>query len=93
MGYSGYDIVPGHSTSIGFDITEHNRLSEPYSECRHAESLKLEGDVPYSYVECRNMCVHKIVHAKMWIAGQPDMLQDKEAQTPTVDMTDSSMKH
>ena len=62
VGYSGYDIVPGHSTSIGFDITEHNRLSEPYSECRHVESLKLEGDVPYSYVECRNMCVHKIVN-------------------------------
>ena len=53
VGYAGYDIVPGHSTSIGFDIAEHNRLSEPYSKCRHAESLKLEGNVPYSYVECR----------------------------------------
>ena len=64
VGYLGYDIVPGHSTSIGLDISEHNRLSEPYSECRHTESLKLEGNVPYSYVECRNMCIHKIVKSK-----------------------------
>ena len=61
VGNAGYDIVPGHSTSIGFDITEHNRLSEPYSECRYAESLKLQGDVTYSYAECRNMCIHDIV--------------------------------
>ena len=80
VGYSGYDIVPGHSTSIGFDIIEHNRLSEPYSECRHIGSLQLVGNVPYSYVECRNMCIHKIVKAEVWIAGQLDMLQEEEVQ-------------
>ena len=61
LGNSGYDVPPGASTSIGFDITEHIRLSEPYSECRSTESMQLEGNVAYSFVECRNICVHKIV--------------------------------
>ena len=62
--FAGYDVSPGYTTSIGFDITEHHRLSQPYSECRKRQSLKLGGDVPYSYVECRNLCIHKIVKEK-----------------------------
>ena len=63
MGFAGYDITPGYTTSIVFDITEHARLSEPYSECRKTRSIKLSANanVPYSYVECRNLCIHKIV--------------------------------
>ena len=61
IGNYGHEFSPGLTTSIGFDITKHIRLSEPYSTCRSTESMKLEGDVEYSYVECRNMCVQDIV--------------------------------
>ena len=61
VGNDGCEMVPGLSTSIGFDITEHNRLSEPYSECRSTDSMKLEVEVTYSYVECRNICIQDIV--------------------------------
>ena len=55
------DVSPGYTTSIGFEITEHIRLSEPYSECRTTASMPLKGDVAYSFTECRNMCIHQIV--------------------------------
>ena len=56
-----YDVSPGYSTSIGFDITENIRVSEPHSECRTTGSMPLKGNVAYSFVECRNMCVHEIL--------------------------------
>ena len=61
MGFAGYEVTPGYTTSIGFDITEHLRLSEPYSECRRTENIRLDGNLPYSYVECRNLCIHEMV--------------------------------
>ena len=64
IGNDGYYTVPGTSTSIGFYITEHKRLSEPYSECRHSKSMKLGNNLPYSFLECRNMCIHKIIMDK-----------------------------
>ena len=61
VGVMGYDILPGHATSIGFDITEHERLSEPYSTCRGVDSMSLEDNLTYSFTECKNMCIHKHV--------------------------------
>ena len=58
---AGYDVFPGYFTSIGFDITENIRLSEPHSECRTTASVPLKGNVAYSFVECRNMLVHEIL--------------------------------
>ena len=42
IGNYGHEFSPGLTTSIGFDITKHIRLSEPYSTCRSTESMKLE---------------------------------------------------
>ena len=39
------------------------------------------------------ICVFIKLSSKNVDAGQPDMLQDKEVSTPTVDITYSSMKH
>ena len=64
VGVMGYDILPGHATSIGFDITEHERLSEPYSTCRGVDSMPLEGNLTYSFTECKNNCIHKLITEK-----------------------------
>ena len=61
MADAGYYLQPGTITSLGFDILEHVRLSEPYNVCRHTKSIKFETDGAYSLVECRNMCIHGIV--------------------------------
>ena len=59
VGVLGYDILPGHSTSIGFDIVEYERLSDPYSTCAGVDSMALEGNFAYSFTECKNMCIHQ----------------------------------
>ena len=56
VGQTGFDFVPGFSTSVGFDITEHKRLSEPFSTCG-----KTGSNSAYSFVECRNLCMHDVV--------------------------------
>ena len=61
VGILGYDILAGQSTSIGFDIKDHKRLSQPYSTCRDVYSMHLEGNLPYSFTECKNMCIHNLI--------------------------------
>ena len=58
IGYSGYEAVPGLSTSLEFYTIEHTRLPEPYNECRYATTETQKSGAPYSYVECRNDCLH-----------------------------------
>ncbi len=58
IGNSAYEAAPGFSTSLIFDTTEHTRLPEPYNECRHMTDFTQKSEVPYSYVECRNDCLH-----------------------------------
>ena len=64
VGAIGYDILPGHATSIGFDIIEYERLSDPYSMCRGVDSMPLDGNFTYSFTECKNICIHKLVIQK-----------------------------
>ncbi len=58
IGNSGYEVLPGLSTSLVFDTIEHTRLPEPYNQCRHSTDNTQKSDVPYSFVECRNDCIH-----------------------------------
>ncbi len=58
IGFSAYEAAPGLSTSMTFETTEHTRLPEPYNQCRHTTKTTGESDVPYSFVECRNDCIH-----------------------------------
>ncbi len=61
LGYAGHDVVPGVSTSIGFDVKEHHRLPEPYNGCRNGQSLGTTGDYGYSYSECRNCVLRNLL--------------------------------
>ena len=57
----GYDILPGHSTSLRFDIVEHRRLPRPYTPCRNTENWTLVKNFTYTFAECRNLCIHQYV--------------------------------
>ena len=61
IGNGGYDMEPGHLITIGFNIREQIRLPEPYSHCGETRSTKFGSSIPFTFVECRNMCIHKIV--------------------------------
>ena len=56
----GYDLVPGHDTTIRFSISEQRRLPLPYSRCR---TVKIEN-ITYTFTECRNRCIHQEVISK-----------------------------
>ena len=60
----GYDILPGHCTSLRFDIVEHMRLPQPYSPCRNIENWSLHKNFKYTFAECRNLCIHQYVISK-----------------------------
>ena len=59
VGVMGYDILPGHATSMGLNIMEYVRLSQPYSTCAAVDSMQLDGNFAYSFTECKNMCIHR----------------------------------
>ena len=62
----GFDILAGHSTSIGFNLQEKRRLGKPYSMCSEPTKRKraaVKND-RYSYMECKNVCVHDEVIAE-----------------------------
>ncbi len=64
IGFSANEAGPGLSTSFGFTTTEHTRLPEPFNHCTHTTKKTGKLDVPYSFVECRNDCVHAIVFSE-----------------------------
>ena len=56
----GFDILAGLSTSVGFKVQEKNRLGKPYNICSKLKNSKrptAKSD-RYSYMECKNMCIH-----------------------------------
>ncbi len=59
MGYNAYEAGPGFKTSVAFDMSEHKRLPEPYNQCSNENQNTDKGDIPYSFVECRNECIHE----------------------------------
>lgn len=58
----GYDIMPGHSTSIGFIPKSSVRLHEPYGHCHQGGQIKIAG-MNYSYTTeaCETECAWKYV--------------------------------
>ena len=60
-GVMGYDILAGHATYIAFDITERKRLPKPYSTCKGVGSMALGDGLAYSFTECKNICIHRLI--------------------------------
>ncbi|ELU09875.1 hypothetical protein CAPTEDRAFT_207658 [Capitella teleta] len=48
----GFDIMPGHSTSVGVTATRIRRLSEPYTNCTDGAWLKLKPHFEYTPTSC-----------------------------------------
>ncbi len=61
IGVMGHNILVGHSSYMGFDLRENVRLPDPYTSCRGVNSMQLGGDLTYSFVECKNICIHNYV--------------------------------
>ena len=51
----GFDVPPGYSSSVGLEVTRHDRLGEPYAHCKGQVS---SADQPYLYSahECTMDC-------------------------------------
>ena len=62
----GFDILAGHSTSIGFNLQEKRRLGKPYSICSEPTKHNIAAvkNDRYSYMECKNLSVHDEVIAE-----------------------------
>ncbi len=53
----GFDIPPGYSSSVGVNAVKHERLGEPYSECRESTDWELgNGQYVYSSHACLMQC-------------------------------------
>ena len=62
----GFDILAGHSTSIGFNLQEKRRLGKPYSICSEPTKHNIAAvkNDRYSYMECKNLSVYDEVIAE-----------------------------
>ena len=55
----GMEIMPGHSTSVAFQVTQTKRLSSPYGDCIHNETLHGFSNYRYSTTPCLDACLQR----------------------------------
>ena len=76
----GMEIMPGHSTSVAFQVTQTKRLSSPYGNCIHNETLNGFSNYRYSTTPCLEACLQKrFVHlckCKSVYQPIPDIYKD-----------------
>ena len=55
----GMEIMPGHSTSVGFQVTSATRLPPPYGDCIDNATLSGFSSYKYSTTPCLNSCLQR----------------------------------
>ena len=55
----GFDIMPGHSTSIALNVQHIKRMADPYGKCTRNESLRDLEAYRYSLSACQELCMQR----------------------------------
>jgi hypothetical protein len=55
----GIEIMPGHSTSVAFQVTNTTRLPLPYGDCIYNQTLTGFNSYKYTTTSCLNTCLQK----------------------------------
>ena len=66
---AGYDVMPGHTTSLQLASTRVVKQSEPYGNCTYRKRLKGLSAYDYSSARCIDVCLAEYVFAKCGCAS------------------------
>ena len=73
---AGFDVMPGHSTSMKLTATEIIKQPDPYSNCTSKKNLDQISGYSYSSARCIDECAAEYVYAKCGCAPQLYTLTD-----------------
>jgi hypothetical protein len=61
----GFDVLPGHSTSVALSVTQNKRLGTPYTNCsRQERALPMKPAFAYTYPACVMLRAQHFIYDK-----------------------------